>query len=76
MYFQLSAITRSWPNTIFLFVATPLLVTVFIFFTLFAVSPANATTLEQAKRLHDRIVGVPASEQTLNEIKLLLDNDY
>jgi len=35
----------------------------------------SASTLEQAKRLHDRIVGVPASEQTLNDMIILLDNN-
>lgn len=36
---------------------------------------SNASTLEQAKRLHDRITGVPASKQVLNEMKNLLDNN-
>ncbi len=33
---------------------------------------SHAGTLEQAKQLHDRIAGVPASEQTLNDIAQLL----
>ncbi len=35
----------------------------------------KASTLEQAKRLHDRLVGVPASATKLNEMVLLLDNN-
>ena len=35
----------------------------------------NASTLEQAKRLHDRITGVPASEQTLSEMVSLLNSN-
>ena len=38
-------------------------------------SVANASTLDQAKQLHDRIAGVPASESTLNAMVTLLDND-
>ncbi|WP_285164591.1 hypothetical protein [Shewanella goraebulensis] len=34
----------------------------------------SAGTLEQAKQLHDRIAGVPASEQTLNEMYVLLSD--
>lgn len=34
---------------------------------------ATATTLEQAKRLHDRITGVPPSIQTLVEMSTLID---
>lgn len=34
----------------------------------------KASTLEQAKRLHDRIVGTPASEKTLNEMVALLNS--
>ena len=37
-------------------------------------SKLQASSLEQAKQLHDRIVGVPASETMLNEMSLLLDN--
>lgn len=33
-----------------------------------------SSTLEQAKQLHDRISGVPASEAVLNEMVTLLDN--
>lgn len=34
---------------------------------------ASATSLEQAKRLHDRITGVPPSMQTLLEMSTLID---
>lgn len=34
----------------------------------------EASSLEQAKRLHDRIVGVPASDIILNEMVVLLNN--
>jgi len=48
----------------------------FIFILLAILLPkASASTLEQAKRLHDRIVGVPASAQMLNDISDLLDNN-
>lgn len=50
------------------------LVIMFTLFSLIVIPQVNASTIEQAKRLHDRIVGVPASEQTLNEMKALLDN--
>ena len=33
-----------------------------------------ASSLEQAKRLHDRLVGVPASASLIKEIATLLDN--
>lgn len=33
----------------------------------------QASSLEQAKRLHDRLVGAPASAKTLNEMIILLD---
>ena len=42
---------------------------------LFIPTLLNATTLEQAKQLHDRLTGVPASEQTLTEMVSLLDNN-
>ncbi len=35
----------------------------------------NASALEQAKRLHDRIAGVPASKQTLSEMVSLLNSN-
>jgi hypothetical protein len=41
------------------------------FFTVFNI---HASSLEQAKRLHDRIVGAPASETILKEMVVLLDN--
>lgn len=41
---------------------------------LFPVAALEASTLDQAKRLHDRIVGTPASAKTLNDIAQLLDN--
>lgn len=34
---------------------------------------AHASSLEQAKRLHDRLTGTPASAETLNEMVMLLD---
>ena len=47
-----------------------------IFLCFFTFSPiAQSTTLEQAKQLHDRISGVPASESTLTEMVTLLDNN-
>ncbi len=43
---------------------------------LFAISlHSNASTLEQAKQLHDRLVGVPPSQSTLNEMVTLLNNN-
>ena len=39
------------------------------------VSLAHAGTLEQAKRLHDRLTGVAASEMTLLEMVALLDDN-
>ncbi len=36
---------------------------------------ANAGTLEQAKRIHDRIAGVPPSESVLVEMRTLLEAD-
>ena len=35
--------------------------------------PANAGSLEQAKRLHDRLAGVPPSEDVLNQMKDAID---
>jgi len=43
------------------------------FFSL--ISSVQSTTLEQAKQLHDRISGVPASQNTLTEMVTLLDNN-
>jgi len=40
---------------------------------LFFIQASQASSIEQAKRLHDRIVGVPASATTLNEMVQLLD---
>ncbi|WP_232426644.1 hypothetical protein [Teredinibacter turnerae] len=37
--------------------------------------PALADTLDQAKRIHDRIAGVPPSEQVLLNMKAELDNN-
>lgn len=34
-----------------------------------------ASTLEQAKQLHDRLAGVPADENTLNAMALLINNN-
>ena len=45
-----------------------------IFITLLLSSETFASSLEQAKRLHDRIVGVPASATILNDMVELLDN--
>ena len=39
-----------------------------------SITTVKAGSLEQAKRLHDRIVGTPASEKALNEMVTLLDN--
>ncbi len=36
---------------------------------------SHAGTLEQAKRLHDRIAGVPANEQTLTNMATLIDDN-
>ncbi len=36
---------------------------------------ANASTLEQAKQLHDRLAGVPPSQNTLTEMVNLLNNN-
>ncbi len=47
---------------------------IFLLFFTFSAS-VQSTTLEQAKQLHDRISGVPASESTLNEMVTLLDNN-
>lgn len=38
-----------------------------------SIATVEASTLEQAKRLHDRIVGTPASDKILNEMVILLD---
>lgn len=46
---------------------------IFIIFTTSSLQ-VKASTLEQAKRLHDRIVGTPASEKILNEMVALLNN--
>jgi len=52
-----------------------LVVTFLLLFTpKFAMQETHAASLEQAKRLHDRIVGVPASAATLNEMVQLLDS--
>jgi len=39
------------------------------------ISHANSSSLEQAKRLHDRITGVPPSIQTLVEMSTLIDQN-
>ena len=41
--------------------------------TLLFITQANSSSLEQAKRLHDRITGVPPSMQTLIEMSTLID---
>ncbi|NMP30589.1 hypothetical protein HII17_03355 [Thalassotalea sp. M1531] len=46
-----------------------------LFFSAFFFTSANAGTIEQAKQLHDRIAGVPASQSALLEIATLLDNN-
>lgn len=43
--------------------------------TLNSVTSAYAGTLEQAKQLHDRLTGIPASESTLIEMARLLDEN-
>jgi len=45
-----------------------------IFFLVVFSLKAEASSLEQAKRLHDRIAGVPATDVILNEMVVLLDN--
>ncbi len=40
-----------------------------------SITAVEASSLEQAKRLHDRLVGVPASEAILNEMVVLLNNN-
>lgn len=39
-----------------------------------SITAVKASSLEQAKRLHDRLVGAPASEAILNEMVTLLNN--
>jgi hypothetical protein len=46
----------------------------FCFLLITTTTVVEASSLEQAKRLHDRIVGTPASEKILNEIVALLNN--
>jgi hypothetical protein len=43
------------------------------FCTLLFITHANSSSLEQAKRLHDRITGVPPSIQVLLEMSTLID---
>ena len=43
--------------------------------SLFCILPSLAGNLEQAKRLHERIAGVPATEETLNTMAALLNNN-
>lgn len=45
---------------------------VFLFTLLFTSQATFAGTLEQAKRLHDRLTGVPASAETLTRMEALL----
>jgi hypothetical protein len=40
-----------------------------------AVSPANAGSLEKAKRLYDRLAGVPPTPTVLNEMQLAIDSN-
>ncbi len=46
----------------------------FCFFIITYIATVEASSLEQAKRLHDRIVGTPASAEVLNEMVALLNN--
>jgi uncharacterized protein Smg (DUF494 family) len=39
------------------------------------ISNVQAGSLEQAKRIHDRIAGVPPSEQVLLDMKAAIDSD-
>lgn len=39
-----------------------------------SIAAVEASSLEQAKRLHDRLVGTPASAEVLNEMVALLNN--
>ena len=43
--------------------------------SLLLILPSFAGNLEQAKRLHERIAGVPANEETLNTMATLLNNN-
>jgi hypothetical protein len=43
--------------------------------SLFCISPSFAGNLEQAKRLHERIAGVPANEETLNTMAALINDN-
>jgi hypothetical protein len=43
--------------------------------SLFFILPSLAGNLEQAKRLHERIAGVPANAETLNTMAALLNNN-
>jgi hypothetical protein len=55
-------------------ISSPVLIVSSLAFSSICLSlSAGASSLEQAKRLHDRLVGVPASEQVLNEMVTLLD---
>lgn len=46
-----------------------------VFFNLLFCLPLYAGSPEQAKRLHDRLAGVPANEATLNQMVSLLDDN-
>lgn len=46
----------------------------FCVFIITYIATVEASSLEQAKRLHDRIVGTPASAEVLNEMVALLNN--
>ncbi len=51
----------------------PLMVAIFLF--LFVVSSAHSGSREQAKRIHDRIAGVPPSDSVLNSMAADIDNN-
>lgn len=48
---------------------------VILLLSLFFILPSFAGNLEQAKRLHERIAGVPANEETLNTMATLLNDN-
>lgn len=70
MYFQVNTGNCLWNKPI---VNMFMYLCIFMSLIIFNLT-VEASTLEQAKRLHDRIVGVPAPENRLNEMVLLLDN--
>ena len=62
------------PNTKMYFLNKAILCLMVIFYLVVISLKAQASSLEQAKRLHDRISGVPATDIILNEMVVLLNN--